>query len=240
MARKIPWLRVSVEGAVIVISILLAFGIDALWDEVQERRQEQEALAALQAEFEGHVADLEAYVPTLSRITRGIEFLFTVGGQPASELPVATVDSAFRAALSAPTLDPGKGTLDALSTSGRIRLIEAIELQEALTAWTGQLAEMREGQLLMRDFVVATLVPYLAEEGVPLTRAYGVISPDRPTSLMSSEAAALEYARVLSDTRFRSLLSLRLGGARATEVDQERAIRMARRTLALIGEAIDE
>ena len=30
--RSIPWLRVFVEGAVIVGSILLAFGIDAAWE----------------------------------------------------------------------------------------------------------------------------------------------------------------------------------------------------------------
>ncbi len=34
---QIPWLRVFVEGVVIVGSILLAFGIDAWWDGVQER-----------------------------------------------------------------------------------------------------------------------------------------------------------------------------------------------------------
>jgi len=31
--RQIPWLRVFVEGVVIVVSILLAFGIEAWWHE---------------------------------------------------------------------------------------------------------------------------------------------------------------------------------------------------------------
>ena len=39
----LPWTRILVEGAVIVVSILLAFGVDALWDESQEK----EELAAL-------------------------------------------------------------------------------------------------------------------------------------------------------------------------------------------------
>ena len=39
MTRQIPWLRVFVEGVVIVGSILLAFGIDAWWDGVQERAE---------------------------------------------------------------------------------------------------------------------------------------------------------------------------------------------------------
>ena len=37
MSRPIPWLRVFAEGAVIVVSILLAFGIDAWWEGRQER-----------------------------------------------------------------------------------------------------------------------------------------------------------------------------------------------------------
>jgi len=37
LTGSIPWLRVFVEGVVIVGVILLAFGIDAAWDGVQER-----------------------------------------------------------------------------------------------------------------------------------------------------------------------------------------------------------
>ena len=35
LKAQIPWLRVRVEGVVIVGSILLAFGIDAWWDGMQ-------------------------------------------------------------------------------------------------------------------------------------------------------------------------------------------------------------
>ena len=37
--RQIPWLRVCVEGVVIVGSILLAFGIDAWWNMKATRRR---------------------------------------------------------------------------------------------------------------------------------------------------------------------------------------------------------
>ena len=47
MTQRIPWSRVLAEGAVIVVSILLAFSIDAWWEERQERRQETEYLAAI-------------------------------------------------------------------------------------------------------------------------------------------------------------------------------------------------
>ncbi len=44
MKAQIPWLRVFVEGVVIVGSILLAFGLQAWWDESQERGEERALL----------------------------------------------------------------------------------------------------------------------------------------------------------------------------------------------------
>ena len=41
MKAQIPWLRVFVEGVVIVGSILLAFGLQAWWEERIERAEEE-------------------------------------------------------------------------------------------------------------------------------------------------------------------------------------------------------
>ena len=51
MKAQIPWLRVFVEGVVIVASILLAFGLQAWWEGVQEREEERATLERLAAEF---------------------------------------------------------------------------------------------------------------------------------------------------------------------------------------------
>ena len=51
VTRQIPWLRVFVEGVVIVGSILLAFGIDAWWSQRGERQAEVEALHGLRDDF---------------------------------------------------------------------------------------------------------------------------------------------------------------------------------------------
>ncbi len=49
--RNVPWFRIAAEGAVVVASILLAFAIDARWDERLERSAEREELSRLQAGF---------------------------------------------------------------------------------------------------------------------------------------------------------------------------------------------
>lgn len=46
-AQKIPWKRISIESVAIVGSILLAFSIDAWWDDTQRREDESIVLKAL-------------------------------------------------------------------------------------------------------------------------------------------------------------------------------------------------
>ena len=48
--------KLILEGFVIVISILAAFGLDTWWDTIQEREDEQRVLTAL----DGGVAELAA------------------------------------------------------------------------------------------------------------------------------------------------------------------------------------
>lgn len=45
--KEIPWKRLIVEGAAIVVSILLAFGIDAWWDERNDLHRERAYLEIL-------------------------------------------------------------------------------------------------------------------------------------------------------------------------------------------------
>ncbi len=53
MKSQIPWLRVFVEGVVIVGSILLAFGVDAAWSDRQDRARERALLTQLALDWFG-------------------------------------------------------------------------------------------------------------------------------------------------------------------------------------------
>lgn len=59
VSANIPWKRHAVEGAAIVISILLAFAIDAWWEERGDRQAEVLLLQRLQADFLEIKAGLE-------------------------------------------------------------------------------------------------------------------------------------------------------------------------------------
>ena len=50
--ETIPWKRLTAEGVAIIVSILLAFWIDAWWDGLQQHENERAILTTLLAEFQ--------------------------------------------------------------------------------------------------------------------------------------------------------------------------------------------
>ena len=144
MKAQIPWLRVFIEGVVIVGSILLAFGIDAWWDEGQERRGEQEVLTSLQAEFEENVDLLDAWIGIHHRVDVATErFLDLLSEMPEGQR-VSVPDSIVAQAIRGPTYQPIRASLDAALSSGQIELIASTELQRNLATWSRLLAEASE------------------------------------------------------------------------------------------------
>jgi hypothetical protein len=51
MKQPIPWTRLIAEGLAIVVSILLAFAIDAWWEQRQDTAEERRILVSLRDEF---------------------------------------------------------------------------------------------------------------------------------------------------------------------------------------------
>ena len=94
MKRKIPWPRILVEGVVIVGSILLAFGIDAWWEGVQDRQEEQSMLVELRSEFE---VNREALVSTAQDYRETLSAMQTLvsASEANTRLPTASLDTLF-------------------------------------------------------------------------------------------------------------------------------------------------
>ena len=150
------------EGIVIVASILVAFGLDASWDNYQESRVEQRILAELQGEFEqaksrieDSVAELEAAIDAsvalANYIGMGKEVL-------APDVAAILVDQA----LSINTLEVPSGVLDSIIASGQVRLISNGMIRNALAQWPAFVADVRENHEWHRVDTDEYLVPYLA------------------------------------------------------------------------------
>ena len=59
VTRQIPWLRVFVEGVVIVASILIAFALDASWEAYRQSQEERTILEGLRVDFTTSGRDLD-------------------------------------------------------------------------------------------------------------------------------------------------------------------------------------
>jgi len=87
--QNIPWKRLSVEAAAIVVSILLAFAIDTWWDERLKRIEENEQLIRLRAEFNTNIERIDERL-SFSRMGESSSEFFTLiedglnQGQPTS------------------------------------------------------------------------------------------------------------------------------------------------------------
>ncbi len=163
MTKQIPWLCVFVEGVVIVGSILLAFGIQAWWDGLQEREEEREVLIGLEAEF----VDLEARLQRLTALNRRkAQLVEQFLSDSVPKLDALAVDSVFRASTVVNVLDQG-GALDALLSSGRLELIRDRDIRLRLAKWPDWLEDIHTNDLSARDFAMREIAPFLAAQGWP-------------------------------------------------------------------------
>jgi hypothetical protein len=73
---KLSWARILAEGGAILVSILLAFGIQALWEQRLERAAEAELLSRLHAEFSANLSRIDERT-FYRKVLLGGEELFT-------------------------------------------------------------------------------------------------------------------------------------------------------------------
>jgi hypothetical protein len=131
-----PARRWLIESMVIVGSILLAFAIDAGWDELQEAGEERRFLETVDAEFESYAAKLLRSAEYQSLRADTVSWLLAQVGPDLD--PALDEDRVWRAIARVlwtgnPRLD--RSTLDALVESAGIQLLDDVEVRTQLIRW---------------------------------------------------------------------------------------------------------
>jgi len=127
MTKQIPWLRVFVEGAVIVGSILLALGIDTWWEQAQDRQQADEYLIRLASDLGSDLSNWGDEVGMLAQKQAGLDGAISWIRTP-DEDPRA-VDQLLNDLTQGSRLSFGHGitaqraTFDELISTGALRLL---------------------------------------------------------------------------------------------------------------------
>lgn len=235
--RNLPWLRIVVQGAVIVASILLAFGIDAWWADRQDTERGRALLGSVREEFVQHRTTLASDLEATMERKHNIERLFQAMGSGTHMAPT-TMDTMLYSLTYSPTFDPGSGPLHAMIASGQLGLVRNTQLRDRLSSWQGMVDEVRDNQVAMRGFILGEIVPYLASRGVPLVRNSMRGEDPFPWPIMPDDEVATIYRLLLDDRQFETLAKMRYVWLRLDE--HEDAIRFADSVIALIDTELGE
>lgn len=164
MRETIRWKRVLIEGVVIVGSILLAFGIDAWWDERQLRLELLENLSSVREEIEGNLDALAVEVLFHETAVASIDDLVAridaAEGDPWLTMPDTIASFAF---VFPPIFDASTGALDALVTSGGLSRLRNPRLTRILGNLKPQIEDVRDGESGARRLAMEEIVPLFWE-----------------------------------------------------------------------------
>jgi len=229
------------EAIAIVASILLAFAIDAWWDDRKERVLEQEVLHDLRAEYEDHKSDVSRqmarhldYILIIERFVASCE----LGDWQSNDL---WLDEAMFALQVPETTDLGEGVRDTLISSGKLDILSDRELRYELAEWDSQLDELLDDQQNGTAIALDLVHPYLTRTGVPMS---GPISKSPGQEYSSISLRSLEdnsdvVTRLCSDPEFLSIVEIRHGYMVHTAIEFESVISAIERILARIDKTLN-
>jgi hypothetical protein len=162
-SQAIPWKRLSAEAAAIVISILLAFWIDAWWDERNDYLEEREILIGLEVEF----VDLRERLDYWAGMNRtGVQLIEQFLSESVAEMDLESMQLLFVYASLVNVLDQG-GAIDALLASGRLERISDRDIRARLVKWPDWLEDIHTNDLSVRGYAWGEIIPFLAARGIP-------------------------------------------------------------------------
>jgi hypothetical protein len=217
LSRQMPWLRILVEGVVIVASVLLALAADAWWDGRQQLQDEFTALRGLEADLQATLDEIAVSRQVYETRAKAAERLIALTGDQTPNVSAATVDTLLARSILGTYFEPVDATLATLLSSGQLALISNVELRSALAGWPPRLASIRRLEEEYSRQTLGHLLPYLYER-VPV-RALDAINLSeagvRPSGFQRDSRALLTdlfFENGVNDLLFYSrLLAGRMG-----------------------------
>ncbi len=199
--KGISWTRIVAEGFAIVVSILLAFGIDAWWNGRQQRAAELEALRAIHQEFQTNRELLRTVEEMHSEALMASRALLALAEIPRTELPAPdSIEHLLQNARNNWTFDPLDGALNSLLNAGELGLVSSLDLRVALAAWPDLVQELNEDEVIQRNEIQERFTPYLGER-IPLR---GLFRAEEGPA-----ASQTDYAELIRGIQFMNLLEVR-------------------------------
>ena len=157
--------RLLAEGVMVVASILVAFALDAWWEERQLAQEMREDLAIVDAELTENIRLVDQMVEMMLRVTdAGDKLAEAMLVNSAADHVDVPGDWLYWGLFINPTLDPSLGAIDAWIATGRMAGLANPELRKRLASVRGKVNDVTEEQIVARDLGVLNFYPALAEQ----------------------------------------------------------------------------
>lgn len=159
-SNNIQWKRISAEAAAIVVSILLAFSIDAWWNYYQDRREEQEVLLGIKSEFKQNLALIEVELAYRNAVVESILKLFDASVAKIRIEP-KDLDELIGDVTWWQNIEYSRAAIDSLLQSGKLSLIENEELRRVIASMPSRYDSTTEAELNDRYTTLNVVTPFL-------------------------------------------------------------------------------
>lgn len=165
-AKSVSWKRISAEGIAIVVSILLAFSIDAWWDRHIERNSLVEFLASFEQELIASRADIERTLKLSVGVLKTTNEVFQVLSNDELKDPpesfAETIGSIYK--IHSPVL--ATGAYEDMVSSGNMRLIDDRDLSVSINQYIQIVSSVRSVNQVLWDTYYELQVPFLMKHFV--------------------------------------------------------------------------
>ena len=223
---RVPWFRVAVEGVVIVASILLAFGIDAWWDGLEEAELERSYLVGMESDFAEAHRELQRILPVHLAKTTGLEELNRLLSTGEGRSYPDSVIALSHLLWVVDPFDPAMPTYENLLASRGPNVVQNQDLRHALRDFESVLDTNRDWDDYLvqfdADLMVSLLVPRLPyfAEIFGESDSGGDPQPDVTT--------------LAGDMTLRNLIAIRFSGERALVQRRQRLLERVEAVQALL------
>lgn len=229
------WRKLVLESIVIVGSILLAFGIDALWQDYNERQTEVTTISNLEREFRVNQERIEQAVSFSLEQEELILELLTNWDSSSPNLEFE--NSLIFSLLFQGTLNITNGAFESYISNGG-DVIQDQELRNLLHSWPGAVAEYKEDEDADTLYVQEVLRPYLAEM-TDYSRLLDVHPIGAFTRLPDSDIDYEGLSRILNDPLARNHLARRYSNKNLIRREAERLLQLNESILSLLSDKLE-
>lgn len=225
--------KLLVEAAAIVASILLAFALDAWWDDSVARSEARSLLTSVADEFS---SSRESLIAIIAVTENQVSVATTLADELMTSRQAEVSDSILVLVLNDITFNAGGGAYESLMASDLFAELESRDLKRALAGWPSVLEDATEEQLRLQRLGDEQLKPLLAASSSGLAAVYEMLA--RWEISLGSDPMSDGHTRLSSSPALVNMLERRSYLLRITAAELRRALEHVELVESLIREEL--